>query len=139
MKTLNIFLFGLIILCSSCSKDNDINTLNSEINFEGTYKGNLECMGSLEEDNGVEVVLVITKVEDNLYKADFGDETIFDGYVKDNTFVIDKQTINEDAGFDMVTMELVMSITSLENFRIEMETSVDDEGSSTCNFIMTKK
>ena len=132
MKYSTIILIALIAIFTSCSdKDEEL------IDFSGSFEGELDCQGELEDSKGEEVTLTITKTGESSYSINFGEEAIFLGKQSENVLVIDEQTINEDLGFDVVTLEGEIRYLN-DEFIFDFTHNVDDEGESTCSFPIVK-
>ncbi|MBT8234314.1 MAG: hypothetical protein HKO66_11395 [Saprospiraceae bacterium] len=138
MKTLNILFFAVLVLFASCTKETEVIEV-AEVNYEGVYLGKFDCTGLLSSENGEEFQITISKIEgESAYAIDFGDELIFTGNLENNQLVIHRQTINEDLGFDVVTMEGKVSFEEENIYSLDLFHKVDEEESSDCLIELTK-
>lgn len=133
MKYLNIIAILLIAsFFTSCNEEVEL------IDFSGVYVGPLSCVGAVHEDNGTEAKFIITKIDDQQYRLDLGDDVIFTVRQEENTLIIPKQTANEGNGFDEVTLD--GDITKTETgIKAIFTVSVDDEGDSSCDIMLEKR
>lgn len=127
----------LITIFTACSDNIEPEEIEI-IDFSGTYISAFTCQGALEQSNdeSFEINIEQSGVE-NQYSIDLGDDVIFLGIQNDNVLLIEKQTINADQDFDVVTMEGNLTKLSENTFNFEFTHSVDDEGSSVCSQSMT--
>jgi len=144
MKTF-IGLIMTIVIFASCSTDNDpVIPQVEEIDFSGVYILEVKPGDCLEENTDLEnelVQLVINKVEDTMdeYFVDFSDEVIFSARANDRTLILDRQTLNEDEEFDVITMEGVFTYVDEKSLDFKFYFNVDEEGSSNCELTIHKE
>lgn len=136
MKILKSILLASVLFFASCSDDDMVG--ETFIDFQGVYAGFINCEGSLSEDNNANFTITVTKTSDSDYLLSFGDDVDFPGYVKDNTLIVDRQTINAGQGFDEITMEVVISLVEGNSYFMEMYHNVDNEGASNCDISLLK-
>ena len=119
----------------SCSDTEEVQL----VGFAGSYTGDINCTGALEDTIEESYELRIVKLTDIDYKVDFGDEIIFDAIRNENTLAIAEQTIGEDFDFDVVTLSGSIKYTEESGYNISFIHEVDEEGISTCANTLIKQ
>lgn len=133
MKVFKVLLVVLSITMYSCSDTDEVQL----VGFAGSYIGDINCTGALEETIEESYELRILKMTDSDYLVDFGDEIIFDAVRDENTLTIAEQTIGRD--FDVITLSGSLKYTEESGYIISFIHEVDDEGISTCANTLIKQ
>lgn len=127
-----IFTMVLVTVLFSCSNE------EITVDFSGTYSGKLKCAGELASDNGETIQLTLKKITSNTYTLDLGDDLTFTCSQEGDALIINRQTINEDAEFDVVTLEGKIVKSTSTQYIFDFIHNVDDEGESSCEVVLTK-
>lgn len=130
-------------LMASCTTDLEVTGEVStfvDINFTGVYLCTFDCEGALEDANGENCFLKVTRDPiSSIHTLSLGDDVMFEGEIVNNELVIEEQTLNEEYDFDVVTLSGRIFQNQDETFTFEFEHEVDDEGKSTCTMLLEKQ
>lgn len=133
MKYLNIITVLFIAsLMTSCSEDVEV------VDFSGVYVGPLNCIGAVHQENGTEAIFTITRINEEQYTLDIGDDITYTATQEESVLKIPQQTANEGNGFDEVTFDGEIKKTGL-GINAIFTVSVDDEGDSSCDMELIRQ
>lgn len=139
MKYLILALISTFFM-ASCTVDLEVSPETVETDFIGIYIGTLNCTGTLAEDNGEEITVLVSRATaDAAYIIDLGDDVIFQGQTVNNVLVIDQQTLNEDFDFDVVTLSGSITQMNDQGYQFEFIHEVDEDGESNCSISLIKQ